>query len=756
MSKWIAAFCVVVLVGAGIAVVQMPASAGDSWLTILWAAWIVAVIWALARPSFSLLFAVIMAAMFLLVIMPATEAQLFAVTTIAGNNYNSGIVRALQITALAQCAMLVGALAARTFWRMPSPTRLFPQLSLAPLDKAMRRSAGVGVLGVLGFSALGGASLSNFFVYTTSSGYGAFARATTGNLGYMVALQGVAGLALVLLPLRLGAGRSSHWLVPLFYAAVVTLVLLGGGQRGRFFVPAFAALLIWLKTSKRIRRPRRVAAVGMLVALVLGGFVGVARGASDSRNVTLGTVLAAPFGNGNDLFLPLAGLASAMPSQVPYLGGTSYLEAGAFLVPRALWSGKPEGSIANITATIDPSNSGLAFPEFGEMYANFGLPGVIVGSFLLGVLSRTAFQALRPLDEHQGVCVHCRLRSRSPGYLHPWCGCPDARLIRGSHRRDCPGLSATIASVGDSACARPCRLPWASEETSLGEDAVRSKGRHVVRSKGRHAARAPVRQRSELFANTIAAWIWSQGTLVASILALPLLTRMLSRDEFGLWTQLLSLSALATVADMGMSLAFLRRITDHADADRASILGSATAFYRLSSAILTAMLLLACLIPGGLLSPYMSHTRMPVLAALVVIAAIGINLRCQPCTLRLLARGRMDLERIFGAGPAVVGTLVSILAAYWFGTAEAVAIGYAAVEFVFDVVLVIVAYRYWPRSRVEPAANRTLAWWGRMWYESTGVWWSISCRWSAWPSASLSWARWWDPQRPPCTDWRGR
>jgi O-antigen/teichoic acid export membrane protein len=230
-----------------------------------------------------------------------------------------------------------------------------------------------------------------------------------------------------------------------------------------------------------------------------------------------------------------------------------------------------------------------------------------------------------------------------------------------------------------------------------------------------------VRPRRELFANTIAAWIWSQGTLVVSILALPLLTHLLSSDEFGLWTQLLSMSALAIVADMGMSLVFLRRVTDSADADQASILQSATVFYRVSSAILTATLLLACLVPGGLLSPYVSHTKMPVLAAILVIAAIGVNLRCQACTPRLLAQGRMDLERIFGAGPAVVGTLVSILAAYWFATAVAVAIGYAAVEIAFDVGLVFVAYRRWPRPPIKPIADHTLAWWGRLWFESTGV-----------------------------------
>jgi len=233
--------------------------------------------------------------------------------------------------------------------------------------------------------------------------------------------------------------------------------------------------------------------------------------------------------------------------------------------------------------------------------------------------------------------------------------------------------------------------------------------------------RGPARDRHELFANTIAAWTWSQGALAVSIFALPLLTRLLSRDEFGLWTQLLSLSALATAADMGMSAVFVRRMTDDASADRASILRSATAFYRVSSTVLTASLLLACLIPGGLISPYLSQTRMPVLAALAVIVAMGVNLRCQPCTLRLLSLGRMDLERIFGAGPAIAGTLVSVLAAHWFGTAVAVAIGYAAVEIAFDAGLVFIARRCLPRSLIEPARGRGLAWWGRLWYESTGV-----------------------------------
>jgi oligosaccharide repeat unit polymerase len=385
MSRWIASFCVVVLVGAAIAIVQVPATAGDSWLAILWAAWVIAVVWAFTRPSFSLLFAAIMTEMFLLVILPATEAQLSGLTTIAGDDFSAGIVRALQIAALAQCGMLAGAVAARTLWPVPRLIKLSPRLSPSRLDKVARRSVYVGVLAVIAFSVLGGANLRSFLVYTTSSGYGTFNREATGKLAYLAAIQGITGLALILFPLRLGCSGSSRWSAVLL-AALATFVLLGGGQRVWFFLPAFAAVLIWLKTSKRSLPPRRVAVVGVLVLIVLGGLVGVARGASSSRHLTVDAVLADSFGPGDDLFLPLAGLATTVPSQLPYLDGSSYLQVAVFVIPRGLWSGKPKGSIVQVIAAMDPRDSGIAFPEFGEMYANFGLPGVLIGSLLLGAL----------------------------------------------------------------------------------------------------------------------------------------------------------------------------------------------------------------------------------------------------------------------------------------------------------------------------------------------------------------------------------
>ena len=179
MTRWIAGFCVAVIVATAIAIVQVSSSVGDSWLAILWAAWIVAVVWSLTRPSFSLLFAAIMAAMLLLVILPATDAQLFGLTTIGNDDYQAGVVRALEVAALAQCGMLVGAVGARTLWTVPRLIKLFPQPSPSHLDKAARWSVYVSVLAVIAFSFLGGASLRDFFVFTTPGGYGTFAREAT-------------------------------------------------------------------------------------------------------------------------------------------------------------------------------------------------------------------------------------------------------------------------------------------------------------------------------------------------------------------------------------------------------------------------------------------------------------------------------------------------------------------------------------------------------------------------------------------------
>jgi len=244
-------------------------------------------------------------------------------------------------------------------------------------------AAGAG--SVVAFSALGGADLRDFFAYTTTGGAGTFGHEGSDNLSFLGAVQCISGLAVVLLPLRVGRASSGGWLNPVMITLLATVVLLGGGQRAMLFVPAIAAVFVWLKTSKRNIHQRLVVVTGAIVLILFGGIVGIARGAADSRSYTVSNVVSAPFGSGNNLFLPVAGLAIAVPRETPYLYGSSYLQVLLFPIPRGLWHGKPTGDISAVTDVIDSTKSGLAFPEFGEMYANFGLPGAVIGSVLLGI-----------------------------------------------------------------------------------------------------------------------------------------------------------------------------------------------------------------------------------------------------------------------------------------------------------------------------------------------------------------------------------
>jgi oligosaccharide repeat unit polymerase len=380
----IAGMCGIGLVSLLVLLPRTLNLSGNFWLATLWLTWLVSLAWALTRPSFSVIFTALTLSMFIFIIVPATGAQLYGNTLLAAHDYQAGVIPALKISALAQAAMLIGAIGMRTLKPVRDFDRIDISLSADRLDRATVVAVTIALSGVIGMSVIGGANLRDFFVYTTSGGYGTFWSELHANLGFLVAVQCVGGLAIVLLPLQLSAACSRRRGLSIAAATIASLILLGGGQRGPFITAVSAAGLVWLKTSKKRRRQRKAVMLGALVLLLISGFVGVARAAAGSREVTFGNVTGEPFGAGNNLFLPVAGLATTVPAEIPYLHGGSYLQVFVLPIPRALWPTKPVDDITTIITRFDPENSGLAFPAFGEGYANFGFIGVALSGILLG------------------------------------------------------------------------------------------------------------------------------------------------------------------------------------------------------------------------------------------------------------------------------------------------------------------------------------------------------------------------------------
>jgi len=57
-----------------------------------------------------------------------------------------------------------------------------------------------------------------------------------------------------------------------------------------------------------------------------------------------------------------------------------------FPIPRAVWLDKPQGAIPEVIGRFSDASNGESFLEYGEMYANFGVIGVVVGCVVFASL----------------------------------------------------------------------------------------------------------------------------------------------------------------------------------------------------------------------------------------------------------------------------------------------------------------------------------------------------------------------------------
>ena len=173
-------------------------------------------------------------------------------------------------------------------------------------------------------------------------------------------------------------------------AVASTLAL---GSRGFIVAGVLGACVIYL----RLRAPRArtvIAALG--VALALGAvleFTAVVRTNAASEDLGTAIELSAEtpvaYFQTADLsaFDDFVVMQQLVPSSISWLQGESLLQIPAALAPRTLWPGKPEPLDSEVTAYLYPgATAGTPITLQGELYWNFGLPGVAIGALVLGAL----------------------------------------------------------------------------------------------------------------------------------------------------------------------------------------------------------------------------------------------------------------------------------------------------------------------------------------------------------------------------------
>lgn len=388
-SQAVATVVVAVLVGF---VVSANDAEGFFWITLTWAAWLLGTAWAFLRERFALAFAGLQAFMLISVVKPASDAYFGGGVYLFGVNYSDSLVDGLQMVALAQVGLTAGAMLVHLRPLDETPRRLAVRLPWRQVDRLMVAMGIVGVLGLVAFTLISGSSLASANVFAAGTNYGDLQEDTPGpQVKYFLTLQSLYGSAMVLAVLRLTGRRSKYITLPIIILVTGAFFLAMGGQRQRLIVPLIALGLVWWKTAKGPlpRKLRTLALVGGLALFTLSAFVNILRNdpvegqeSVDTSDIT--AVLDDQAGERSDLFATTAGLAENVPANNQYLGGVSYLELAVLPIPRAVWEDKPIGKMPELQGNFFDTKIGASFPEYGEMYANFGLVGVAIGCTLFG------------------------------------------------------------------------------------------------------------------------------------------------------------------------------------------------------------------------------------------------------------------------------------------------------------------------------------------------------------------------------------
>lgn len=98
-------------------------------------------------------------------------------------------------------------------------------------------------------------------------------------------------------------------------------------------------------------------------------------------------VLLAPLESDLSTYRTFYSMVERYPSQYEYLLGQTFVYAFILFIPRAIWSGKPDNPVRNMiehSLNKQARASGTAVANIGELYANFGVLGIIGGMYLLG------------------------------------------------------------------------------------------------------------------------------------------------------------------------------------------------------------------------------------------------------------------------------------------------------------------------------------------------------------------------------------
>lgn len=211
-------------------------------------------------------------------------------------------------------------------------------------------------------------------------------------------------------------GKAAKMIVILMFSSVLILSVIGGSKGGIFTI--LFILFFWYNYRRRSIGLKTYVILALVALVFVYPWINTYRGLYASRFgeavPTEENVIQTIFDNIKtfsrlsvreyfDFSLgtlmtrqreidALAGIIAQTPEPHGYLWGRDfYLIVPWALIPRAVWSDKPypqDGDIFDIKYWNLWKGANAGPPFIGDLYMNFGLPGILIGMFLTGILLR--------------------------------------------------------------------------------------------------------------------------------------------------------------------------------------------------------------------------------------------------------------------------------------------------------------------------------------------------------------------------------
>lgn len=170
--------------------------------------------------------------------------------------------------------------------------------------------------------------------------------------------------------------RNARWLMLVFIAAPIALYFLKKRRQPQMhwviiiFVSALA-VFAWMQANRN----------GLHSGGSMQGW--------GNQGFSL-KVLTKPLDSDFSTYRSFFAMVKRYPSEHDYLYGTTLLYIFVLFIPKSIWPGKPDNPIRDmieIALNNKARRSGTAVANIGEMYANFGIVGILFGMYLAGWLA---------------------------------------------------------------------------------------------------------------------------------------------------------------------------------------------------------------------------------------------------------------------------------------------------------------------------------------------------------------------------------